>query len=126
MTGAPTLVDGRLYVPISSLEESGAGDPRYPCCTFRGGVAAYDALTGKRLWKSYTIQQEPIPVKRTSKGVQLWGPAGAGVWSSPTVDLKRRAVYVATGNGYTQPAAAASDAVSRSISRPAAACGPSR
>jgi polyvinyl alcohol dehydrogenase (cytochrome) len=111
VTGAPTLIDGRLFVPISSLEESGAGDPRYPCCTFRGGVAAYDALTGRRVWKSYTIQQEAIPVKRTSKGVQLWGPAGAGVWSSPTVDLKRRAVYVATGNGYTEPAAAASDAV---------------
>ena len=32
-------------------------------------------------------------------------------WSSPTVDLKRRAVYVATGNAYTQPAAHTSDAV---------------
>ena len=38
VTGAPTLVEGRLYVPISSLEESGAGNPAYPCCTFRGGV----------------------------------------------------------------------------------------
>jgi polyvinyl alcohol dehydrogenase (cytochrome) len=111
VTGAPKLVGGRLYVPVSSLEESGAGNPTYPCCTFRGGVAVYNAVTGKRVWKSYTIQQEPIPVKQTSKGVQLWGPAGAGVWSSPTVDLKRRAVYVATGNGYTQPAADASDAV---------------
>ena len=111
VTGAPSLVNGRLYVPISSLEESGAGNPSYPCCTFRGGLAVYDAVTGKRIWKSYTIQQEPLPVKRTSKGVQLWGPAGAGVWSAPTVDLKRRAVYVATGNGYTQPAADASDAV---------------
>ena len=111
VTGAPTLIGGRLYVPMSSLEESGAGNPIYPCCTFRGGVVVYDAVTGKRVWKSYTIQQEPIPVKQTSKGTQLWGPAGAGVWSSPTVDLKRRAVYVATGNGYTQPAADASDAV---------------
>ena len=111
VTGAPTLAGGRLYVPLSSLEESGAGHPTYPCCTFRGGVAAYDAVTGKRAWKSYTIQQEPIPIKQTSKGTQLWGPAGAGVWSSPTVDLKRRAVYVATGNAYTQPAADASDAV---------------
>ncbi len=111
VTGAPKLVDGRLYVPLSSLEESGAGNPDYPCCTFRGGVAAYDAVTGKRLWKSYTIAQEPIPRKTTSKGTPLWGPAGAGVWSSPTVDLKRRVVYVATGNGYTQPAAEASDAV---------------
>ena len=111
VTGAPVLAAGRLYVPMSSLEESGAGNPIYPCCTFRGGVVAYDAVSGRRLWKSYTIQQEPIPRKTTSKGTQLWGPAGAGVWSTPTIDLKRRAVYVATGNAYTQPAAAASDAI---------------
>ena len=79
---------GRLYVPLSSLEESGAGNPDYPCCTFRGGVVAYDAPTGKRLWTSYTIPEEPVPLKKTSKGTQLWGPAGAGVWSSPTIDLE--------------------------------------
>jgi polyvinyl alcohol dehydrogenase (cytochrome) len=111
VTGAPKLTSGRLYVPLSSLEESGAGHPSYPCCTFRGGVAAYDALTGKRLWKSFTVADEPKRRKVTSKGTQLWAPAGAGVWSSPTVDLQRRAVYVATGNGYTEPADEASDAV---------------
>jgi polyvinyl alcohol dehydrogenase (cytochrome) len=111
VTGGPTLVAGRLYVPLSSLEESGAGNPNYPCCTFRGGVIAYDALNGRRLWTAYTIPEEPVPLKKTSRGTQLWGPAGAGVWSSPTVDLKRRAVYVATGNAYTQPAANTSDAV---------------
>jgi polyvinyl alcohol dehydrogenase (cytochrome) len=111
VTGAPTLVGGRLYVPISSLEESGAGHPGYPCCTFRGGVASYDAQSGTRFWTAYTIAEKPVPLKKTSKGTQLWGPAGAGVWSSPSVDLKRRAVYVATGNGYTEPAARGSDAV---------------
>src|SRR5262245_44300390 len=111
VTGAPTLVDGRLYVPLSSLEESGAGNPGYPCCTFRGGVASYDAQSGRRLWTSYTIAEQPVPLRKTSKGTQLLGPAGAGVWSSPSVDLKRRAVYVATGNGYTEPAARGSDAV---------------
>lgn len=111
VTGAPTLVAGRVYVPLSSLEESGAGNPLYPCCTFRGGIAAYDALTGRRLWKSFTVAREPHKTKVTSKGTQLWAPAGAGVWSSPTVDLRRRAVYVATGNGYTEPADEASDAV---------------
>jgi len=111
VTGGPTLVAGRLYVPLSSLEESGAGNPHYPCCTFRGGVISYDALSGRRLWTAYTIPEEPQQLKTTSKGTQLWGPAGAGVWSSPTVDLKRRAVYVATGNAYTQPAANTSDAV---------------
>ncbi|MEZ5292302.1 MAG: PQQ-binding-like beta-propeller repeat protein [Vicinamibacterales bacterium] len=111
VTGAPTLAAGRLYVPLSSLEESGAGNPSYPCCTFRGGVAAYDALTGRRIWKSYTVADEPKKTEVTSKGTQLWAPAGAGVWSSPTVDLQRKAVYVATGNGYTEPADPASDAV---------------
>ena len=57
------------------------------------------------------MSERPAPIKKTSKGTQLWGPAGAGVWSSPTVDLKRRAVYVATGNAYTEPAAPGSDAV---------------
>lgn len=111
VTGAPTLVEGRLYVPLSSLEESGAGHPSYPCCTFRGGVASYDALTGQRLWKSFSVGAEPRRTKITSTGTQLWAPAGAGVWSAPTVDLKRRAVYIATGNGYTEPADEASDAV---------------
>jgi polyvinyl alcohol dehydrogenase (cytochrome) len=111
VTGAPTLAGGRLYVPLSSLEESGAGHPGYPCCTFRGGVAAYDALSGKQLWKSYTVEEAPKKTRRTSRGTQLWAPAGAGVWSSPTVDLARGMVYVATGNGYTEPADAASDAV---------------
>jgi len=111
VTGAPKLAAGRLYVPLSSLEESGAGNPSYPCCTFRGGIAAYDALTGRRIWKSYTVAEEPKAKKVTSKGTQLWAPAGAGVWSTPSVDLQRRMVYVATGNGYTQPADEASDAV---------------
>jgi polyvinyl alcohol dehydrogenase (cytochrome) len=111
VTGAPTLVDGRLYVPISSLEESGAGNPSYPCCTFRGGVASYDAQNGTRFWTAYTIAEKAVPLKKTSKGTQLHAPAGAGVWSAPSIDLRRRAVYVATGNGYTQPAASGSDAV---------------
>lgn len=111
ITGAPQLADGRLYVPLSSLEESGAGNPAYPCCRFRGALAAYDAVSGKRLWKSYTVAREPVPLKKTSKGTQLWAPAGAGIWSSPTIDTKRRRVYVATGNSYTEPAVDSSDAV---------------
>lgn len=74
-------------------------------------MVAYDARTGKQLWKAYTVPEEARPLKRTSKGAQLWGPAGAGVWSSPAIDLKRRAVYVATGNGYTEPAVDTSDAI---------------
>src|ERR1700681_558747 len=46
ITAAPTLYEGRLYVPISGGEEAISIDPHYPCCRFRGSVAALDANTG--------------------------------------------------------------------------------
>ena len=41
----------------------------------------------------------------------LFGPSGAGVWSSPTIDPKRRVLYAATGNMYTEPQQGTSDAI---------------
>jgi len=93
-----------------SWEEVTGGSPDYECCRFRGSVAALNAATGAQIWKSYTIPETPRKVRKNSKGTQLWGPSGAGVWSSPTLDLKKRAVYVATGDGYSDPAARTSDA----------------
>lgn len=111
VTGAPVLHQGRLYVPVASLEEMTGADPKYECCTFRGSVVAYDAASGTEIWKTYTIPDVPKPVKKTSNGTQLWGPSGAGVWNAPTVDAKRGMIYFATGDAYTAPAAATSDAV---------------
>ena len=111
ITGAPVLHEGRLYVPVSSLEELLAADPEYPCCTFRGSVAALDAATGEPIWRSFTIPETPRPRGRNPDGFFLMGPAGAAVWSAPTVDAERGLVYAATGNAYTEPAAAASDAI---------------
>lgn len=109
ITGAPTLARGRLYVPTSSLEEVLASNPKYECCKFRGSVSALDAATGKVVWKSYTVADEPKPLRKNKVSTQLWGPSGAGVWSSPTVDLKNRTVYVTTGDSYSDPAAPTSD-----------------
>jgi hypothetical protein len=53
-------------------------------------------------WKSYTIPEEPKPVRKNAQDVQLWGPSGAGVWSSPAVDLKGGAVYITTGDAYSR------------------------
>ena len=112
ITGSPVLVDDRLYVPVSSGEEGAAMDPKYPCCTFRGSVVALDAQSGKIVWKAYNIPQSAKPTGRhNSAGTKLWGPSGAAVWSSPTVDLKAKAIYVATGNGYSEPDSKYSDAV---------------
>jgi polyvinyl alcohol dehydrogenase (cytochrome) len=110
ITGSPALYEGRLYVPDSSYEEVTGANPKYECCKFRGAVTALDAATGKVIWKSYTIPDPPQPVRKTKAGIQLWGPSGAGVWSSPTLDLKRRAVYVTTGDAYSDPPARTSDA----------------
>jgi polyvinyl alcohol dehydrogenase (cytochrome) len=111
-TGAPTLHDGRLYVTAAGVgEETSATRPDYECCTFRGSVSALDAATGEVIWKAYTIPEAPKPRGRSASGAQLWGPSGAGVWSAPTIDAKRGLIYVATGNGYSDPQQKTSDAV---------------
>jgi polyvinyl alcohol dehydrogenase (cytochrome) len=110
ITGAPALAGGRLFVPTSSFEEVTGASPNYECCTFRGALTAVDATSGKILWKSYTIPQEPRPVRKNKLGVQLWGPSGAGVWSSPAVDLAHHMIYVTTGDSYSDPPADTSDA----------------
>jgi polyvinyl alcohol dehydrogenase (cytochrome) len=111
ITGSPLLVSARLYVPISSGEEGASADPSYPCCTFRGSVVALDAASGKQVWKSYTIDAAANPTHKSAQGVQYWGPSGAAVWSTPTANLKRHAIYVATGNNYSGPPTDSSDAV---------------
>jgi polyvinyl alcohol dehydrogenase (cytochrome) len=85
------------YVGVASNEEAFAnqifaGQP-YTCCSFRGSVVALDVSTGAIRWKTYTIPDEP-------------GYSGGAVWgSTPAVDLKRGALYVATGNNYSLPPA---------------------
>ena len=111
ITGAPVFHDGRLYVPVSSTEEILAADPEYPCCTFRGSIAVLDAATGEVVWQVFTIPQAPGLRGRKPDGGRLMGPAGAAVWSAPTIDAARGLVYVATGNSYTAPAASTSDAI---------------
>jgi polyvinyl alcohol dehydrogenase (cytochrome) len=101
MTGSPVLHEGRLYVPISSSEEAGARAPGYECCTFRGSIVALDAVTGRQIWKSHTITEEPKPIGRNSADVQAFGPAGGAIWMAPTIDTRRGMIYAGTGNAYT-------------------------
>ena len=111
VTGSPTFFENRLYVPVSSYEEVQSDDPEYACCTFRGSVVALDIETGDVVWKTYTIADQPRPRGTSTAGVTLYGPSGNAIWSSPTIDPARRLVYVATGNGYSDPPQATSNAV---------------
>ncbi len=111
ISGSPTYYKGRLYVPVASSEELDGGSPQYECCTFRGSVTALDAETGRKIWKSYSIPDPPKVYKTNSAGTKLYGPAGAGIWNSPTIDEKRQRVYVGTGNSYTGITIPTSDSV---------------
>jgi polyvinyl alcohol dehydrogenase (cytochrome) len=111
LTGAPVLYQGLLYVPLSSWEETAGGVGTYGCCTARGGLAALNAKDGKLVWKTYAIEQEPQPTSINSAGTQMYGPAGAAVWSAPTIDAKRSLVYIGTGDSYTDVKENGSDAI---------------
>jgi len=110
ITAAPNLYEGRLYVGVASREETAVGAD-YQCCTFRGSVVALDAATGKQIWKTHTIADEPKPTVDDGTGKKLLGPAGGSVWGAPTVDPKAHAVYVGTGNDYTGPEPKTTEAV---------------
>ena len=110
VTGSIAFSKGKLYVPVASGEEVASTKPDYECCKFRGSIVALDAATGKQAWKTYTITEAPKPTKKNKAGTQLYGPSGAPIWSSPTIDTPRNAIYATTGNNYSDPPSRMSNA----------------
>ena len=110
LTGTPVAYNGNVFVPVASWEETRSLDPTYPCCTFRGSIVALRIRDGQRVWKSYLVK-EPKRTGQTKLGTPQYGPSGAGVWASPTLDAKRGVMYIATGDNYSSPATSLSDAI---------------
>jgi polyvinyl alcohol dehydrogenase (cytochrome) len=110
ISGSPTFYNGRVYFPVASGEEASGSVPTYECCKFRGSVVALNAADGKLIWKSYMIPEAAKPTTKNKIGTQLWGPSGSPVWASPAIDPRRNALYVNTGNSYSDPATDTSDA----------------
>jgi polyvinyl alcohol dehydrogenase (cytochrome) len=101
---AAKIYEGRIYIGVSSLEESAIRvDERYNGYTFRGSVVSLDAATGKEIWRLYTIPVPAAQIGTKDGGRPVFGPAGAAVWATPTIDPVRRLVYAATGNAYSGP-----------------------
>jgi polyvinyl alcohol dehydrogenase (cytochrome) len=111
ITAAPQIHNGVVYQTFSSFEEALGPDPSFQCCTFRGSVVALDAATGKKIWQTFTIPEAAKPTRKTAAGTQQFGPSGAGIWSTPTIDEKLGVLYVATGDNYSDPPSKTSDAV---------------
>jgi polyvinyl alcohol dehydrogenase (cytochrome) len=111
VTGSVAVYGGMVFVPISSFEVVSSANPDFPCCTSSGGLVALDAKTGKEKWKYRVIEGLPKITGHKKNGDPIYGPSGAPVWSSPTVDTKRGLIYIGTGENYTIPATHGSDAI---------------
>jgi polyvinyl alcohol dehydrogenase (cytochrome) len=112
ITGSPKLDGERLYVAVSGRDESmAATNPQYECCTFRGSVVALNTSTGNRIWRTYMVPDEPKVIGQNKSGTKTWGPSGVAVWSSPTLDVQNKVMYVGTGVNYSNPTTSLSDAI---------------
>lgn len=111
ITASPVVHKGIVHVAVASWEETRATNPGYVCCTFRGSVSALRIADGHPIWKTYTIAESPSERGLNSAKQPRFGPSGAGVWATPTIDRKRNLLYIATGDNFSAPATDTSDAV---------------
>ncbi|MFD1257708.1 PQQ-binding-like beta-propeller repeat protein [Mucilaginibacter terrae] len=109
-TGSVVSYNGKIFVPITSAEVSAAGANAYDCCSSSGGVVALNAATGNIIW-TYRIIAKAIPTGKKKNGKPFFGPSGAPVWCSPTIDTKRGLLYIGTGQNYSEPFTKTSDAL---------------
>ena len=110
ITGSISYHDDRLFVPVSSYEVAVSGSPSHVCCKSHGGVIALDARNGDKLWEWQGTADATLQGKN-SAGADIYGPSGVSVWSTPTIDAKRKRIYFGTGENLSRPATDTSDAI---------------
>ncbi len=110
ITGTPVIHNGRVFAPLSAVEINYTREDSYECCKAHGAVVALDLKSGEKLWVGHTM---PNATKRklNRAGAQLWGPSGAPIWSSPSIDEKRNVLYIGTGENNSLPVTNTSDAI---------------
>ena len=86
MTLAPLIVDGKVMVGTSGGELG-----------VRGFIQAFDADTGKSLWKTFTVPAPGEPGSETWKG-DTWKHGGVPVWMTGSYDPATGLSYWGTGN----------------------------
>lgn len=110
ITGSLAAYGDRVYVPMSSSEESSAATSSYACCTFRGSLTALNARDGSIAWRYFTTDP-PQPIHNATDPTDQFGPSGAAIWSTPAIDPDAGLMYLTTGNSYSAPVSPHSDAM---------------
>lgn len=86
-TVAPLVVNGVVIVGISGGEYG-----------IRGYIEAYDANSGERLWRTYTVPEPGEPGSETWPDTDAWERGGGPAWLTGTYDPDLDTVYWGTGN----------------------------
>ncbi len=111
VTGSVIYWDSIVYVPLSSMEVVTAQQDSYECCKGSGQVVAIDALSGEEVWRHRVIGETASQRGINSAGAKRFGPSGAPVWCSPTIDKVRGLLYIGTGENNSNPPTLTSDAI---------------
>jgi alcohol dehydrogenase (cytochrome c) len=85
-TLSPLVVHDKVIVGVAGGEYG-----------IRGFIDAYDAQTGKRAWRLYTIPGPGEPGNNTWAG-DSWQRGGSGIWATGAYDPELNLVYIGTGN----------------------------
>jgi len=101
ITMAPRIAKGKVIIGVSGAE--------YPV---RGFFDAYDAKTGQKAWRFWTVPGDPSkgfesPAMRKAAATwdgEFWKLGGGGtVWDAIAYDPEADLIYVGTGNGGPWP-----------------------
>jgi len=110
VSGSPTAFEDSLFVPVSTYEVALASLDSYPCCKSHGGLVALDLATGREKWRWHSTASASKQGVNSAQ-TPIYGPSGASVWTTPTVDTQRRRLYFGTGQNNSLPATDGSDSV---------------
>lgn len=102
-TGTPVVHGGKVFAPVSQYEIMIGAENTHECCKTHGAVRALDAMTGEIAWTAHTMP-DAQPVRDRGDGRMIWGPSGAPIWNSPSLDLERGLLFVGTGEATSEPA----------------------
>jgi quinohemoprotein ethanol dehydrogenase len=99
ITGAPRVFNGKVII-------GHGGDDQSP---IRGYVTAYDAETGKQVWRFWTVPGNPadgFESKAMAMAAKTWTGewwklgGGGAVWNGMTYDPSFNRIYIGTSNGF--------------------------